>query len=126
MGLRLVRFLGRPVLRQHLLIEVFPFVAGFVIPAVWGVHLALGRQMPVAVALGLLGLVISGLVFCLVRGLVLRRRLARACAAADHLLCTRCFHPLTGLDSPGRCPECGQPAEPRQVRETWLSVFGPG
>ncbi|MCW5766658.1 MAG: hypothetical protein KIT68_11865 [Phycisphaeraceae bacterium] len=126
MGLRVVRFFGRPAVRQHLAIEAFPFVAGFIIPAVWGVHLAMGRQMPVGLAYALLVLVIAGLVFSLARGLILRRRLARACVAAGHLLCTRCFHPLAGLDSPGRCPECGEPYRHAELRETWLWIFGPG
>jgi hypothetical protein len=47
------------------------------------------------------------------------RAVRRRAAASDDMLCPFCHYDLRGCEASGRCPECGQPFVPADVREWW-------
>jgi hypothetical protein len=57
--------------------------------------------------------------YYLVAPAVLRRRMRRKLAGNDFLLCPRCGYDLRQLVGE-RCPECGGPAKPDEVKAVWL------
>jgi hypothetical protein len=52
-----------------------------------------------------------------------RTHLDRMLADRKFLICTRCQYSLTGLPSPGTCPECGAQFDADQVRVFWTSYL---
>lgn len=60
------------------------------------------------------------------QGLVLWRmmKVRRELRSGNGCYCLHCGHSLVGLESLGRCPECGRSYEIRMVSSAWRSVAG--
>ena len=54
---------------------------------------------------------------------VVKRRMYRKVAACDFLVCLDCGYHLRCL-SERRCPECGTPFDPNEIKAKWLNWFG--
>ena len=39
----------------------------------------------------------------------------------NYLLCMNCLYSLKGLESPGKCPECGTPYSVEVLKKEWIS-----
>ncbi len=39
----------------------------------------------------------------------------------NYLLCMNCLYSLKGLESPGKCPECGTPYNVEILKKEWIS-----
>ncbi len=39
----------------------------------------------------------------------------------NYLLCIKCLYPLKGLDSSGKCPECGTPYNLETLKSEWVT-----
>lgn len=48
-----------------------------------------------------------------------RRRFLRLLEEHQGLICLRCHYPLSGLPSPGVCPECREPFEAGSLARIW-------
>lgn len=50
------------------------------------------------------------------------RRLKRRLRQADGHLCPMCAYDLSGVATPGSCPECGTPFDAQKIRQAWKDV----
>ncbi len=51
-----------------------------------------------------------------------KRRVARVVKASDGRACWHCVYDLSGLPTPGVCPECGRPYEHDELRRRWRAA----